>query len=268
MRELLGTEEVWELAGTEDPHTHPPKAVGLRISWKEDGHVYVLDHPRSEFDLDELEAPLPIPPEHLATPWKSDYLQASDPLSPDVYIKALSPITYRFDYPAAISEELRREIEAYTALSAHPHPNICLFHGCIRNEQYATGLVLQRMSRLLDSWKDTEPYTTRLSILRGIKRGIDHMHGLGLVHNDLNPNNIMLDDISRPVIIDFGSCSREGSLKDKHAGTPGWFRRSDLSVKENDYFALGLIAKWLDGWECNPVADYMVCTYVISAVTH
>lgn len=258
MRELLGTEEVWELTG--DHHNTTARATGTRIAWREEGRIYVLDYPSLEFNLDELDAPPPIPFDHLVTLWQNTYLQAADPLPPDAYIKSLSPITYRFDHPAAIGEELRHEIEAYTLLSTHPHPNICRFYGCIRDGKYATGLALRRFPATLQSLRDAESSLalTRLRVLRGIKRGLDHLHSLGLVHNDLNPNNIMIDDDSNPVIVDFGSCRREGAPKDRTAGTPGWYRESDRSVKENDYFALGLIARWLDGWEHDPMVDYKV----------
>lgn len=30
-------------------------------------------------------------------------------------------------------------------------------------------------------------------VLAGVERGIRHLHGLGWVHNDVNPSNIMVD---------------------------------------------------------------------------
>ena len=162
MRELLGTEEVWELTG--DPHNPTPNATGVRIAWRENGQVYVLDHPSLSFDLDELVPPPPIPFEHLATPWQTTYIQAPDHLPPDAYIKSLSPITYRFDYPQALSEELRREIEVYTLLSAHPHPNICSFCGCVRDGDHATGLVLKQFSyRSVKHYKQRMDFNKNLS---------------------------------------------------------------------------------------------------------
>lgn len=57
--------------------------------------------------------------------------------------------------------------------------------------------------------------------LQGIESGIRHMHSLGLVHNDINPSNIMIDSADRPVIIDFDSCKQEGEklgVKSRHMG--------------------------------------------------
>jgi serine/threonine protein kinase len=53
------------------------------------------------------------------------------------------------------------------------------------------------------------------SILEGVKKGLDHIHALGIIHNDITPSNIMLDEHDTPIIIDFGSCRDMGeSLED------------------------------------------------------
>ena len=46
--------------------------------------------------------------------------------------------------------------------------------------------------------------------LEDILKGIRHLHSLGLVHNDINPANIMLDNNGTAVLIDFDSCRRVG----------------------------------------------------------
>lgn len=48
--------------------------------------------------------------------------------------------------------------------------------------------------------------------LAGIKSAIDHMHSLVLVHNYINPNNIMITQDDRIVIIDHDSCLPNGAL--------------------------------------------------------
>ncbi|SJL04266.1 uncharacterized protein ARMOST_07627 [Armillaria ostoyae] len=52
----------------------------------------------------------------------------------------------------------------------------------------------------------------RSDIELSLDQGIKHIHGLGLIHNDINPNNIMLDADGTLVIIDFDSCRRAGEL--------------------------------------------------------
>jgi len=65
--------------------------------------------------------------------------------------------------------------------------------------------------------KDSRPFDTDL-VLRGIQEGIQHLHSLGLIHCDINPANIVMDEGDTPVIVDFDSCRRKG----EELGFQGW----------------------------------------------
>ncbi len=249
MRHLLETHESWSDEGGEFTH------VGYVIAWEEDGKVFRLEHEGTTFDLERLEAPSPIPPEHLTTPWLSGYVEAPQPLPPTTFVKSIPPIRYTPHAPMVPSQLMRKEIEVYTGLSRAPHPNICPFYGCVRDGHRATALVLKKVPHELpDQWRFATPdiIVPKLVILRGVKQGLDHLHNLGIVHNDINKANILLDESLDPVIIDFNIALPEGEPRDEWLGTPGWYKKSSISSRENDIFALGLIAKWLDGWEEDP----------------
>ncbi|KAK4043557.1 protein kinase [Parachaetomium inaequale] len=86
-------------------------------------------------------------------------------------------------------------------------------------------------------------------ILSGLSAALDHLHALGLAHNDVNPANVMLAHGGEPVLIDFGSCEPFGERL-LSAGTPGWCRAREqafASDKANDEYGLGLMGPWLDG---------------------
>jgi serine/threonine protein kinase len=86
--------------------------------------------------------------------------------------------------------------------------------------------------------------------LVGILDAIRHLHSLGLVHNDLNPSNIMFDELDEPVIIDFGSCRRIGeSLDTTGAGqTDAWHDpANDVVLEKNDSDAFEELKSWLVG---------------------
>ena len=85
-------------------------------------------------------------------------------------------------------------------------------------------------------------------IVSGIAKGLQFLHDtLGLVHNDINPTNIMPNDQGHPVIIDFDSCAPIG--QDMGRGTFGWVREPAprTCTVESDEYALLLIAQYLDG---------------------
>ena len=126
-------------------------------------------------------------------------------------------------------------------LRRHPHPNIASYLGCVRDEGLVTGLCFVRYKedssdRLGDS---SRPLNLR-SCLEGVKDGLDHLHNLGLIHNDMNPANIMLDKEDVPIIIDFDSCQREGDYRSVSAHRLGWTKGSvtGISERKNDDFGL------------------------------
>jgi serine/threonine protein kinase len=120
-----------------------------------------------------------------------------------------------------------------------------------------TGLCLQKYPRALlkeinpDSLNKRHLRNTRqvgkdyTAILADIESGIRHLHSLGLVHNNINPGNIMIDN-GRAIIIDFGSCRKLGESLEDVGRTYEWY---DEKVKhssfENDLDALEEIRVWL-----------------------
>ena len=78
--------------------------------------------------------------------------------------------------------------------------------------------------------------------MREIRSGVPSLHDQGLVHNDLNDNNIMFDDEDRAVIIDFDSCRPHGALL---ARKPGNDLSTERSKFENDHRALRMLERGL-----------------------
>lgn len=77
--------------------------------------------------------------------------------------------------------------------------------------------------------------------------GMQHLHSLGWIHNDINPKNIMLDEDDTTIIIDFDSCCGMNE-KGPTCGTHMWTDETydaDCAKLENDYCGLRKIRQWI-----------------------
>ncbi|KAG5931171.1 hypothetical protein E4U60_006392 [Claviceps pazoutovae] len=96
---------------------------------------------------------------------------------------------------------------------------------------------------------DSTPLNKDL-FLDGIERGIRHLHSLGIVHNDIHPDNVMLDEMDGPVIIDFDSWGKEGQElgPGMKKGTSEWSTNGslyDYALFENDIFGLSKLREFI-----------------------
>lgn len=180
---------------------------------------------------------------------------------PNCYIKR--PNLMAYSDGTNLHEYVLKDIEACEILRQHPHPNIARYHGCqVDKDQRVIGLLFEKyqetlMERLnpgylnkLDflSARPSLPKEITDGYLRDIKSGIRHLHSLGLVHNDINPNNIMFQGSNVPVIIDFDSCRQPGSLLDSVERTHEWHNNAvRFSTPKNDFDSLHEIQIWMTG---------------------
>ncbi|ORY56654.1 kinase-like domain-containing protein [Pseudomassariella vexata] len=144
----------------------------------------------------------------------------------------------------------------------HPHPNVASYYGCRDTRGRVSGLCFKRYTSTLS--EKVSPHhlnkTAFLSsnrllvnqavelLLASIRNGIRHLHALGLVHNDITPSNIMLDDDGTAVIIDFDSCRQVGALirETKTKRTHGWHDPNvNVASETNDLDALAELRAWL-----------------------
>jgi serine/threonine protein kinase len=85
----------------------------------------------------------------------------------------------------------------------------------------------------------------RKGCLRAIRRAVEHLHKLGLIHGDLTPSNI-LSNGEDFVVGDFDSCTPEGNEFGLKAGTKGWTQGdSKMARRETDWYGVSKIEELL-----------------------
>jgi WD40 repeat protein len=145
--------------------------------------------------------------------------------------------------------------EGKSAANLH-HPNIvAVFESGRAGEDYYIASEFVPGRPLSEVIKDQEgPADLRRAAawIGDLARGLAYAHGLGVIHRDIKPQNIMLDEQNRPRILDFGLAKRldedatmttEGSL----LGTPAYMapeqaRGETKSIgPHSDQYSLGVV---------------------------
>jgi serine/threonine protein kinase len=140
-----------------------------------------------------------------------------------------------------------QEARIMEILLQNPHPNIFRYYGSLVERGRIIGFALDRHPRTLQQRLDqnTRSFDGE-GCLGKIRSATQHLHSLGLAHNDLTPMNVVVDEDDSPFIIDYGSCGPVGETLIT-AGTPGWIDEEyTVSAQEHDLIALEKIQVWLD----------------------
>ena len=136
----------------------------------------------------------------------------------------------------------RREADAAASLD---HPNILPIYEVSESEdglpffsmKFATGGSLDHTASSLRN----EPRKC-VELMAKVARAVEYAHSKGVLHRDLKPGNILLDDRGEPMVSDFGLAKWVGANKDLTKslttfGTPGY-----IAPEQADSAAEGLTA--------------------------
>lgn len=218
-------------------------------------YFYAKTEIRYEIDddipLDELNIE-PIHIDHIWPLFPQDFTIAPEPLPINAYVKSSSLVYYEIGIAMGFSASrlLLEEAQVCEILRKNPHPNITEYLGCVVHENRITSLCFVKYDATLAMLVAQMPHKVdqigRISLLNGIEAGVQHLHKLGLIHNDLNPSNIMIDAENVPRIIDFDSCQKLGQPLGSKSGTIGFFKEgAEFAQVENDHYALTKIRDYL-----------------------
>ncbi len=133
------------------------------------------------------------------------------------------------------------------------HPNVIpIYEASIENNtpvmvfEFVQGMTLKEYLEQHGAFNEKEA----LSIMVRIAVGLATAHEQNIVHLDLSPNNFMIDEETRPRIMDFGLArlatkTKEENLENKVSGTPRYMSPEHLNGEDfspaSDIFTLGLV---------------------------
>jgi WD40 repeat protein len=148
-------------------------------------------------------------------------------------------------------DSLRREAQNAALLQ---HPNIVVVHEMGEHAGlifFAMQLVRGRSLSQCLAADGPMPPRQAATLLRAVAEAVDYAHRLGVLHLDLKPGNIMIDESGEPQIADFGLARRlEEALdraNDQITGTPSYMAPEQAQVigpglsPATDVWAMGAV---------------------------
>ncbi|MBI5929140.1 MAG: serine/threonine protein kinase [Chloroflexi bacterium] len=179
------------------------------------------------------------------------YLATDRNLQRDV---ALKVITLDRDRANELMKRFKREARTIGKLDSHP--NIVTVYRYATQEdthymamQLIRGETLTQMLGRLKRKKNYMPYADVLNIMRQVAAALDYAHKNQIIHRDVKPSNIMIEEeTGRVVLMDFGLVMEAGteSTLGTAFGTPRYIApeqaiSSQQAVPQSDIYSLGVI---------------------------
>ncbi|KAF5747710.1 hypothetical protein HS088_TW05G00437 [Tripterygium wilfordii] len=125
------------------------------------------------------------------------------------------------------------------------HPNIIPFTGrCTTRDRVY--LVSEYFNNVTFYDRLTEDLTWRqvLRVIAGVASGLAHIHAAGLVHRDIKPQSVIVNQDFHPTIVDLNLICQEGEITDVQGPTYGYFSKEDvnegIAKPSQDMYAFGI----------------------------
>jgi tRNA A-37 threonylcarbamoyl transferase component Bud32 len=168
------------------------------------------------------------------------YLARQSSTGREVAVKVLSPALYS---TPGFQERFRAEARLMTRFDDANLVDIFDYveydGGAYLVMQYVRGVQLRKV---MDEGRKLTPEQS-LGVLSGALSGLVCAHRLGVVHGDLKPENVLVDEKGQSMLIDFGQASPAGSRPS--GGTPAYASpeavRDETVDARSDVYGAGLI---------------------------
>ena len=147
------------------------------------------------------------------------------------------------------STQVQRFLNEARTAAGLSHPNICQTMD-VRHDRNRYYICMRYVDGVCLGGRQVMDPREALRIIAAVARALDYAHGKGIIHRDVKPSNIMLDQDGTPLIMDFGiakSVRSDSQLTQTGAviGSPSYMSpeqasgESDRIDARSDVYSLG-----------------------------
>lgn len=222
----------------------------------EDNSVYFgkLPYPEDEISLNQAKHCLrKIPPCEVYPPMPADFpiyqAHTNNRFQTVDIIRPMFTLYPGLSGTTELASRLFEEAKVLQLLRQNPHQNLPQFRGCVVKDGLIAGLATRKYRMTLQSalkYRERYDIVTKTAFLMCLRAAVEHLHSLGLAHNYINTDNVMINDQNQPVLVGLKLCKPLGSPLTGEGPHVVFVGRVDVSSKENDEYGLETIREWLE----------------------
>ena len=145
-------------------------------------------------------------------------------------------------FPPDFAARAERELRVGCSLA---HPRLNPVEAGLELDGYPGVIMPYVRGVQLSEWLVQADLSRFLALLSQVLEGLEYLHGEGIVHRDIKPDNILVGSQGAPYLIDFDLAVHVNEPPQKSAGTVAYLSpeqaRGERSAPASDLYAVGVL---------------------------